>query len=115
MSYLTFHCFDGAAPRSFYSSQPFGAWDRLVEWLTGHCDDEADRYQLVEMFDADENSIEVVTFDGEPIGVLDKPSIGKDDLARFETYEQMKLRESAEDAARELNADVNRELRIAAE
>jgi hypothetical protein len=115
MSDLTFHSFDGAAPRQFYSPGMFTAWDRLVEWLTGHCDDDAARYDLIEMFDADENSIEVVTFDGEPIGVLDNSSISKADLSRFETYEQMKLRESAEDAARELNAEVNRELREAAE
>jgi hypothetical protein len=115
MSDLTFHSFDGAAPRSFYSPGMFTAWGRLVEWLTGDCDDEAARYDLVEMFDAEENSIEVVTFDGEPIGVLDNANIGKGGLARFETYEQMKLREGAEEAARELHAEVNRGLRSAAE
>lgn len=101
---ITIHPFDGTGPFNYYSSASFGAWAKLVEdWESEGSID------LVEMFDADENAIEVVTCDGEPIGVLDNASIGKADLERFETIEQIELREGAEDAARELNAAAKRE------
>jgi hypothetical protein len=110
-SSFKYHPFNGDQPSNYYSHQMFGAWDRLVEDLAG--DNDPNLIELVEMFEGDEKSIEVVMFDGEPIGVLDEPSIGLSDLARFETYEQMQLREAEEDAARESHADVARELRAA--
>lgn len=126
MSRTTFHPFDGGKPISAYSRDAF-PFNALAESLAesamplGWVRDErapfdrefqaeVDRYGLVEMFDRDENSIEVVTFDGEPIGVLDNASIGRGDLDRFETIEQMERREGAEDAARELHAEARREL-----
>ena len=111
MSQLTYHPFDSDRPVTFYSSRPFGAWDRLLEWFSGGDENEGDRYTLVEMFDADENGIEVVLCDGEPVGVLDNASIGLADLSRFETADQMELREGEEDAHRELVDDVRRETR----
>lgn len=110
MSDLTYHPFDDDRPRKFWSSQSGGAWHKLVDWLAGDDEAEADRYELIEMF-TDDESIEVVTRDGEPVGVLDNSSIGLADLARFETYEEMELREGREDAERELMDDVRKEAR----
>ena len=112
MSSLTYYPFHGGRPVRFYSSHPFGAWGELIEWLSDNDEAEADLYRLVEMF-TDEEAIEVVTRDGEPVGVLDNASIGLADLARFETYEEMERREGEEDAHSELVADVRRETRNA--
>ena len=116
MSALTYHPFDGSGPHNFYSSQPFGAWDRLLEWLAGDDADASDRFKLVEMFNRDEDCIEVVTEDGEPIGVLDE-NISRDDLlADYATIDEWELRQASDDAAREHMEDVRREeLRNAAE
>lgn len=97
MGSTTFHPFDGGKPLSFYGEPPFRAlaesfaedamplgwvrderapYDRAFQTEVG-------RYELIEMFDVDENSVEVVILDGEPIGVLDDPTVGKADLARF--------------------------------
>jgi hypothetical protein len=106
---LTYYPFEGK-PCRFWSSQPFGAWERLIDSLAEGAmpmgwqyderapfdrdfQDERDRYALVEMFDADENSIEVVTLDGKPIGVLDRADIGEAELAQFKTYEQWEAAE----------------------
>lgn len=95
-----------------------------VGWLWG---DEApfdreyiaqqDRYSLVEMYSTlnDHDYVEVLLFDGEPIGVLDDATIGPADLADYETHAEMERRQGAEDAARELHADSHAELRRAAE
>ena len=109
MSALIYYPFDGSKPRSVYSSQPVpGAWNELVDWLSGDDEAEADLYTTVDMY-TDEDSVEVVFYDGEPIGVLDNEHIGKSDLDRFETIEQMELREGREDAERELRNEIRAE------
>jgi hypothetical protein len=99
MSGFKYYHFDSegktARPWNIWSSHLFGAWPKLVGELAGEDGDE-ERYSNVEMFDADENCIEVVTCDGEPIGVIDEPNISKADLARFQTYEQIQMCEAAE-------------------
>lgn len=97
MSALTYHPFDGSGPFHFYSSRSFGAWDRLLEWLADDDADAADRFKLVEMFNADEDCVEVVMLDGEPIGVIDNPHLGLLDLRSYETPEGIAMRSTAGD------------------
>ena len=50
---------------------------------------EQEKYSLLEMYDADENCIEVLFHDGSPIGVLDESGVTLADLAKY--AEQMAM------------------------
>jgi hypothetical protein len=120
--FITLHTFDGKPPRKYYG------YDSMISQFAGDdlgldgelCNEyyrpfleQRDKYEAHEMYGPDDAAIEVLFFDGEPIGVFDNASIGLADLANFETLEQMEWRQGAEDAAREMHADVERELRAA--
>jgi len=90
---LTYYPIDGGHCWNYWSSQLFGAWPKLVADLAGEDGDDS-RYDLVEMFDADERSIEAVTCDGVVIGVLNEPVPAN--LSEYVTYEQLQTREAAE-------------------
>ncbi len=88
-----FYGFNGrtGSYRSYHSMiETFAAGNMPIGWEWG--DDapydreyiaQQDRYSLLEMYDADENCIEVLLHDGNPIGVLDDPSVSLADLSRF--------------------------------
>tara|TARA_R110000868_G_scaffold403567_2_gene680959 strand:+ start:204 stop:584 length:381 start_codon:yes stop_codon:yes gene_type:complete len=121
---IHFYSLDGGKPTSVYGNRPH---DLLIEsfaedamplgWVKDEdapydraFEDQCDRYSLVEMYHSD-NTIDVVTLDGKPVGVLDEPVPANFD--EYETLEQIELREGADDAARELHADAARKLRAA--
>jgi hypothetical protein len=71
------------------------SWD---SWDDRHMDREFQeqdaRYGSHEMFLCDDDTIEVVTFDGKIIGTLDEPVPAN--LSEYVTYEQLQTREAAE-------------------
>jgi hypothetical protein len=78
-SSCTFYPFVGRPVNVFASdTYPFRV---LAESLAESDEADVELYRLVEYF-TDEDTIEVVTFDGEPIGVLNYP-VSRDEFAKF--------------------------------
>jgi hypothetical protein len=109
-------------------SKDFMSYRSMIENLAddgtfdeGECDpnfrrfqESMDRYVLVQMYDPEGCEFDVLLKDGEPIGTLDQ-ELKHYDISELETYDQMELREAAEEAARELNYEARLDARRAAE
>lgn len=126
-STIKFYPLDGGKPSEFYGNPPFNA---LAESFAmdamplGWEPDEdtpndrefqaqCDRYSLVQMYDPEGYEFHVVLEDGQPIGTLDE-KLTLYDISELETYDQMELREAAEEAERDAQAEYALEDRLEA-
>lgn len=112
MGILTFHPLDPKRPVVHVAGIPGQGWRTLVNRLAEDETDEGN-FDTLELWHPGGDYIEAVTYKGEVIGTLDDEPMNP--IEEYETYDQMELREAAEEAARELNYEARLDARRAAE
>jgi hypothetical protein len=110
MARLSYYPLDPTKRVEHVDGIPGQGWRTLVNRLA---EDEADEdnFDTLELWHPCGDYIEAVTYKGEVIGTLDGEPMNPID--EYETYDQMELREAAEEAARDLNYEARLDARRA--